>query len=483
MRVVLSTCAVFCTLAGVCGLQGSCFANAKSAHGAGQAEMPADHGQGTKTDHMAAPSITRHVIQLNGQLLRYTATAGCLPIRDKHGKLQAEMFFIAYAKEDNKDLSRRPIAFAFNGGPGASSIWLHIGGLGPKRTPLAEDGTALPQSFELVDNDSTWLDFTDLVFIDPIGTGYSRVAPGADATPFYTVERDVQTSADFIRLYLTRYDRWLSPKYLVGESYGTTRTAGLAEYLQAKLGINLNGVLLLSSAIDFQTFSFQRGNDLAYAIAVPSYAAAAWYHKRLSPRLQEDLKKTLGEVEHWTIANYLPALASGKDLPDAQRKEIAAKLAEYTGLSENYVERSDLRISNVRFAKELLREQRKKIGILDSRVVGADLAAWNDAEGSDPAMALATGPLVAAINHYLREDLHYTTDEDYVFLSMSVNRSWKWGSAAGGYLNVSAKLKQALTANPPFASFHGRRILRPDDSLFLARIFPRSPGPGEKPVA
>ena len=224
MQRIPSIFVILWIVAGFLGLEGRCFAAQTPSQDAKQASAPSNDKQNTKKpDNISKPSVTHHIIQINGQILRYTATAGYLPVKDRQGKLEAEMFFTAYAKEGEEDLSRRPVTFAFNGGPGASSIWLHIGGLGPKRIPLAEDGTALPQTYKLVDNESTWLDFTDLVFIDPIGTGYSHAAPGVNAKKFYDVDRDVQTAADFMQLYLTQYNRWLSPKFIAGESYGGTR--------------------------------------------------------------------------------------------------------------------------------------------------------------------------------------------------------------------------------------------------------------------
>ncbi len=299
-------------------------------------------------------SVTHHSIQIDGKRLNYTATAGYIQLKDETGKLRANIFFVAYAKDDEESKSRRPITFAFNGGPGASSIFLHLGALGPKRALLGDE-KALPPPYQLATNEYNWLDFTDLVFIDPVGTGYSRPAPGVEPKEFYGVKGDIQSVGEFIRIYLTRYQRWLSPKFIVGESYGTTRAAGLSGYLQNKLGVNLNGILLISEVLNFQTIMFSPGNDLPYILYLPPYTIAAWHHRKLPPVYQSDFAKTREEVERFALNEYTLALTKGNGLSDGERDRIIEKLAGYTGLSKTYIKNSNLRIDRDDFVKELLR--------------------------------------------------------------------------------------------------------------------------------
>src|SRR5579859_6457580 len=294
-------------------------------------------------------SQTWHSINLNGKKLDYSATAGNLLLKDEDGKVKASVFFIAYTKEEP---TKRPIMFTFNGAPGSSSVWLHLGAFGPIKVLITAKGDPLPPPYKLVDNDYTLLDQTDLVFIDPVSTGYSRPAPGQDKKQFHGVQEDVQTVGEFIRLYTTRFKRWDSPKYLAGESYGTTRAAGLASHLQDALGMNLNGIILVSSILNFQTVRFDEGNDLPYVLYLPTYTATAWYHKKLSAELQGDLRQTLHEVEKFALSDYTLALMKGNKLGADKTKEIAGKLARYTGLSEDYIVRSNLRVPIFRFARE-----------------------------------------------------------------------------------------------------------------------------------
>ena len=391
------------------------------------------------------PVVTHHSIKVDGTMLNYAATVGFLPLKNEAGKLQANLFFVGYTKEGESDLSRRPITFAFNGGPGASSVWLHLGALGPKRVVLAGNGTELPETYRLVDNHETWLAFTDLVFVDPIGTGYSRAASGVDAKQFYTPAKDIDVASQFIRLYVTKYERWLSPKFIAGESYGTTRAAGLASRLQTADGMNLNGVMLLSSALSFQAFSYDDGNDIAFALALPSFAAAATYHKKANV--------DRAAVEHWALNDYLGALTEGDTLPEAQRRRIVEQMAKYTGLSANYIETSRLRVSAARFVKELLRNEQRTVGLMDSRVIGVDVTPRGEYAHFDPAFFLVTGPFVATLNDYLRRDLNFETNRPYKFLSQEVNGSWKWFAHGQGYVYVADDLAEAMDRDAHFRVF------------------------------
>jgi carboxypeptidase C (cathepsin A) len=287
-------------------------------------------------------------------------------------KPKASIFYIAYTKQDEAEPGLRPVTFSFNGGPGSSSVWLHLGLLGPKRVLLDEIGGAPPPPYRLVENAHSLLDFTDLVFIDPVSTGYSRVVPGETPKQFHDIQKDIESVGEFIRLYATRTNRWSSPKFLIGESYGTTRAAGLSGHLQDRLGMYLNGIMLVSTILNFQTGWFNPGNELPYILFLPTYTATAWYHQRLAEDLQADLYQTLAEVEAFALGEYTLALMEGDILSANKRAEIVRKLARFTGLSESYIERTNLRIKDYRFVKELLRDERRTVGRLDSRFTGID---------------------------------------------------------------------------------------------------------------
>ena len=272
---------------------------------------PAGSTQGKEAALKEQLSRTEHSVRVNGTELRYTATAGNLLLKEEDGKTRASVFFIAYTKNDVAEPAKRPITFTFNGGPGSSSVWLHLGAFGPKRVLMTDKGEPTPPPYRLVDNDLTLLGQSDLVFIDPVSTGYSRAAPGQSTKQFHGVQEDIQAVGDFIRLYTTNFKRWQSPKFLAGESYGTTRAAGLASHLQDQLGMNLNGIVLVSSVLDFQTLRFDDGNDLPYILFLPSYTATAWYHKKLSEELQIDRRRTLEEVEKFALTDYTVALMKG----------------------------------------------------------------------------------------------------------------------------------------------------------------------------
>jgi carboxypeptidase C (cathepsin A) len=432
-------------------------------------EAPGKEKEKKTSEKLPEPklSVTHHAIEINGKRLSYTATAGSIQLKDETGKPKANIFFVAYVKDAEDSKSICPITFAFNGGPGASSIFLHLGALGPKRALLGDE-KALPPPYQLVTNEYTWLDFTDLVFIDPVGTGYSRPAPGIESKEFYGVRGDIQSVGEFIRIYLTRYQRWLSPKFIAGESYGTTRAAGLSGYLQNKLGINLNGILLISEVLNFQTIVFGPGNDLPYILFLPPYTVAAWYHRKLPPALQSDLSKTREEVERFALNEYTLALTKGNGLSDGERERMVEKLAYYTGLSKTYIKNSNLRIDRDDFVKELLRNENRRIGVLDSRIS----ASYKIREFvEDPSVFVVIGPLVATWNDYVRNELKYETEMDYEILSEKVNELWNWGSATGGlgYVNVAKILQKAMSENKFLRVFIASGYYDLDTSYFATK--------------
>jgi len=371
-------------------------------------------------------SVTHHTIKINNQVIPYTATAGYLTLRDEEGKGKANVFFTAYTREDIKDLSQRPLTFAFNGGPGSSTVWLHLGALGPKKVLLDDNGFPLPPPFKLIDNPYTLLDVSDIVCLDAISTGFSRALPGEKPQQFHGVREDIEAVGEFIRLYLTRNNRWLSPKFILGESYGTTRATGLAGYLQGRrFGLYLNGVILVSSVLDFSTLDFSPGNDLAYILFLPTYTATAWYHHRLPNDLQtKSLREVLDEAEKLALNEYSLALLKGNSLSAEEKEVIIKKISRFTGLSPSYLAQANLRVSAYRFFKELLRNKHLTVGRLDSRFTGRDADAAGERPDFDPSSTAITGPFATLINHYLRVDLKFPNDLTYAIYGNV--RPWRW---------------------------------------------------------
>ena len=402
---------------------------------------------------------SKHTILLGGQPLSYTVTCGTIVLKEetektgeKAGEAEGEkpkatIFFTAYTQDGVADKAARPLTFSFNGGPGSSSVWLHLGLLGPRRVQMDEIGNPLPPPGKLVDNVYTLLDQTDLVFIDPVSTGYSRAVPGEKPRQFHGFKKDIESVGDFIRLYTSRYQRWDSPKFLIGESYGTTRAAGLSGYLQERHGMYLNGIMLISAILNFQTARFGPGNDLPYILFLPTYTSTAWYHQRLAPELQADLQATLRQVEQFARGEYTLALMQGSALSAEERRSITQKLAYFTGLSEDYIDRSDLRIEIFRFTKELLRHERRTVGRLDSRFKGIDRDSAGEHFEFDPSYANIQGPYSAAFNAYVRGELNFESDLPYEILT---DRVWPWSYAEfeNHYVNVAETLRQAMSINP-----------------------------------
>jgi carboxypeptidase C (cathepsin A) len=347
---------------------------------------------------------------------------------------------------DSQDVLR-PVTFSFNGGPGSSSVWMHLGLLGPKRVRMQDDGKPFPPPYQLVNNEYTLLKETDLVFIDPVSTGYSRAVPKEKPEQFHNYQKDIESVAEFIRLWTTRNNRWSSAKFLIGESYGTTRAGGLAEYLHERYGMYLNGIMLVSSILNFMTASFTPGNDLPYLLFLPTYTATAWYHQKLAKDLQTDLRKTLDEVEHFVNTEYTLALMQGNRLSDSERKNIVQKLARYTGLSETYIGRTNLRIEIFRFAKELLREDNETVGRLDSRYKGFDRDSAGENFEIDPAYSAILGTYTATFYDYVRRDLKFELDRNYEILS-NLHESWKYDTYQNQYVNTAEKLRIAFQYNP-----------------------------------
>ena len=406
---------------------------------------------------------TQHSIHITGKELRYSVTCGTMVLREESEKdgtaeghrPKATVFFVAYTKDGIVELSQRPITFAFNGGPGSSSVWLHLGLLGPKRVAMGDAGALTPPPYRLVDNEYTLLEESDLVFIDPVGTGYSRMVEGEKAREYHGFKRDLESVGEFIRLYTHRFGRWTSPKYLIGESYGTTRAAGLSGYLQERHGIYLNGLMLVSSVLDFSTVRFNPGNDLPYILFLPTFSATAWYHQKLPQDLQKKpLRALLKEVEAFAEGEYTLALMQGSKLPATEQKRIAQQLARYTGLSEAYVQASNLRLEITRFTKELLRSERKTVGRLDSRFTGIDRDAAGASFEYDPSYAAIQGPYTATLNQYVRQDLGFESDLPYEILS-SLYENWSYKEFENQYLNVAETLRKAICMNPSLRVYVG----------------------------
>jgi carboxypeptidase C (cathepsin A) len=397
----------------------------------------------TATNVDEVPVVTHHKLDVNGKTLEYTATVAQMPIKDASGETEAHICYFAYTL-DRAEPAQRPLTFCFNGGPGSASIWVHMGAMGPRKSVLTDDGNMPPPPFQLADNPFTWLDQTDLVFIDPVGTGYSRAKTAEIARRMNGVAGDIRSVAEFIRMYITRNDRWLSPIFIAGESYGTFRAAGLAGNL-VEQGIAVNGVILISSILNYGTSRGGLINNTPFALLVPTFTADAWYHKRLAPELQKDLPATLKEVEAWAMSDFLEALNKGDTLSEEDRKKIVAKLARYTGLSEEYVDNSNLRVDVSRFTRELLRNKKLTIGRYDGRLTGPSGLNAGDSSEFDPSGTLVRPPFQAAFMQYIRNELNFKTDNNY-YVSGGI-APWDWGTE-NNYVDTTGALRDAFTKNP-----------------------------------
>jgi carboxypeptidase C (cathepsin A) len=399
-------------------------------------------------------SATDHTLKIGSQTIPYKATAATILLKNEKEEPTALVYYTAYTRTDVKDASQRPISFVYNGGPGSASVWLHMGAFGPKRVITANAEPTPPAPYKIADNVGSLLDKTDMVFIDPVGTGFSHAVGKAQDKDFWGVDSDVKSLAEFISIYVSRSDRWNSPKFLIGESYGTFRSAALSNYLQAHNGMYFNGIVLISSVLDLGTISFNPGDDQAYIFYLPSYAATAWYHKVL-PHRPDNLNTLIQEARQFAVTDYAAALMKGSKLGAAEKADVAKKISRYTGLSEDYLIKANLRVNLPQFMVELQRNRGLTTGRLDARFSGATYDLLGEYAASDPQADAITGAFTAAFNTYLRNDLKFSLqDRKYRAISEEAEPAWDWKHKAGenfgfpGSPNVEGDLIQALLANP-----------------------------------
>ncbi len=431
-------------------------AHAQGRQGAAQAQAPAaQQGRGGRGGVAGPgpaiggevdekPVVTQHSVNVGGKTLHYTATVAQMPLKDASGETEAHIFYMAYTLDGVPDATKRPLTFCFNGGPGSASMWVHMGGMGPRSPKLEANGSMPPPPYQMKDNQDTWLDQTDLVFIDPVGTGYSRAKTIEVARRMNGVQGDIQSVGEFMRMYIARNSRELSPLFIAGESYGTFRTAGLAGYLIDR-GIAFNGVVLIGTTLNLETI-WSRSDDLVYELEFPTYAADAWYHNKVAPDLKKkDLKSFLKDAENFAMTDYAIALNKGDDLTPAERKTIIEKLTRYTGLDAHYLEETNLRWDVAHFTRQLLRNENQTIGRYDGRLTSAAAMSTSETSESDPSSTLITPPFTAVFTSYIRDELGYKTDL-YYYPSGGV-QPWDYGSG-NSFGDTTALLRNAMVKNP-----------------------------------
>jgi carboxypeptidase C (cathepsin A) len=424
-------------------------------------ETPQAAARPTPDPRDEPPIVRKQSVRVGGRTLNYTTTTGFMPLKNATtGETEARIFFMAYTLDQSAGAAgeaayrTRPLMFSFNGGPGSASVWLHMGALGPKRVKMLDDGMLPPPPYEMEDNQQTWLTDTDMVFIDPVGTGYSRAAKPELASKFFGVRGDIESVGEFIRLYLGRSERWSSPLFLVGESYGTTRASGLSDWLFDH-GVGLNGILLISTVMNFQTIRFADNNDMPLVLILPSYATTAWYHKRLSPAMQaKPVSQVAQEARQFAANEYMPAMLRIDQLSPQERDSLADKFGSFTGLSRQYIQNNNFRVDLGEFMKELLRDRRRSIGRLDSRFTGIDRDAGADSTNEDPSMNAIRPPYTAAFNDYVRRELGYKSDVEYYILGGGITSPWNY-NVSNGYADTSIPLKDAMAKNPYMKIFVG----------------------------
>lgn len=430
-----------------------------------------DKDKSKKDEDEPKLSVTEHTITIGGKTIKYKATAGFMLMKDfslkaksdtdkdkssdkdkdkdkkKEPKPLAKVFFIAYTREDTGSLAKRPLTFSFNGGPGSASIWLHMGGLGPRRAVLSERGETLPPPYKLEDNPYSWIDASDIVFIDPVSTGYSRPEPDEDAKKFHGYHEDIESVGEFIRLYITKNQRWSSPKLIVGESYGTTRAAGLSDFLQKRYGIYLNGIVLVSTVLNFATIDFNPGNDMPYVLFLPSYAATAWYHKKLNADMQsKSLDNLLQEAENFASNEYLTSLFQGARLSPDKQQELSERISQFIGLPASYIKQMNNRVPDSLFFTHLLNDRNRQLGRYDARFSGIRYNPGTDEGEFDPSGEAVTAPFTATFNDYVRRELHFESELPYETIANVW--PWNWKNAQNRYLDVSEDLRKAMSRNP-----------------------------------
>jgi len=389
------------------------------------------------------PSVTHHSINVDGRTLNYTATVAEMPIKNSGGETEAHIFYMAYTL-DGADPTKRPLTFSFNGGPGSASMWVHMGGWGPRSPKLEPNGSMPPPPYHIIDNQDTWLDQTDLVFIDPVGTGYSRAKTVAIARRMNSVSGDIQSVGEFIRMYITRNSRELSPLFIAGESYGTFRTAGLSGYLVDR-GIALNGIVLVGTTLNLETI-WSRSDDLVYQLELPTYANDAYYHHKVAPDLQrKDFGAFRKEVEAFAMGEYANALAKGDELPAAERKAVIDKLVRYTGLDASYIDESNLRWDVQHFARELMRHEHEQIGRYDGRLTAPAPLNTGETSTLDPSSTQITPPFTAVFDRYIHGELGYKTDMFY-YPSGGI-QPWDY-QVQNGFGDTTSLLREAMEKNP-----------------------------------
>ena len=405
-------------------------------------------------------STTTHKAKIHGSTVKYTVEAGDTYLKNDKGEPTASVFSISYIRDDVDNRSQRPLLFVFNGGPGSSSVWMHMGLFGPKRVVLPSDASKVgAPPYPIKDNADSLLDIADLVFIDPVGTGYSKPLGDTEGKAFWGVKEDAQALAEFVRLYITKHKRWNSPKYLAGESYGTTRAAAMVGALQEGWGsIDLNGVMLISSILDFQTGDFTDGNDLPYITFLPTYAATAWYHDAIVDKSQYDsLESFIAKVKDFALGEYATVMLKGELASEQEKSSVIDKLHAFTGLDKTYIKQTDMRINEFYFMKELLRDRGEVVGRLDSRYLGEDAVQVSSRFEADPSSYAIDGAYTAALQHYMATDLDVLREERYNVLSGEVFSNWNWqmGNSARsqGFLTMTPTLSRAMRQNKDFRIF------------------------------
>ena len=396
------------------------------------------------------PVRVTNAVTIAGQRVTYIAETGMLPILKADGASRASVFYVAYTRvgkpeTGNLKPEKRPVTFCFNGGPGSASVWLHLGALGPRRAKMNEDGSQPPPPSALVDNEFSILDTSDLVFIDPVATGFSRAAKDEKADQFFGVDADLDSVGEFIRLWTTRHERWLSPKFLCGESYGVYRSAGLADHLRGRYGLYLNGLILVSGVMDFATIYNVPGNDLPYPLILPAYTAAAHFHKKLPPDLQADLTKALAESRAFAQGAYASAMQQGAALSAEEKQKIIVELSRLTGLTSDVIRDNNLRIDEGTFRKQLLHSEGLILGAYDARLTGRDGDAAAQGPGFDPSSAAVMGAFSAAMNSYARSELKFEDDLPYELIAGV--QPWNYG-VRNAFANTSERLAAVMNQNP-----------------------------------